>query len=211
MTTELHGIKVKEKLVQRKPRLGEHKRLNPTAFKGYPGLTHTAREICNYIPKCKTFVEPFAGLGRITKHVKAERVILNDLSDFAFRYLKKHFTAEITNLDYSEMFRLYDSPNTFFFIDPPWFDEIYEINPLTVNTKPCKEIYKELQELLPKLKGNWMIAGEQNGPLTKWKYNHKLITSRKNYLFGHKAKTYLVSNLQFINYHQMTFEKEGQP
>lgn len=41
----LHGIKVEAKLKAKKLRIGEHKRINETAFKGYPGLTHTAKQI----------------------------------------------------------------------------------------------------------------------------------------------------------------------
>lgn len=199
---KLHGLKVESKLRQRKLRLGEHKRLNPTSFKGYPGLTHTSKEICEYIPKCVLFVEPFAGLGRISKRVKSERYVLNDLSNFAIEYLKKHFKHEITQLDYLECIKNCDSEDTFFFIDPPWYDEVYDINPLTSYTIPCKEIYSTLKEILPKIKGNWIIAGAVNSYLLKWDYNHKEIKSKKNYLFGHKARTYLVSNLPFTNYQQ---------
>lgn len=200
---KLHGIKVEEKLQQRKIRLGEHKRQNPTAFKGYPGLTHTAKQITEYIPKCKLFVEPFAGLGRISKRVKADQFVLNDKSEYAFKFLNKHFfNAEVINLDYSECIKLYDTPNTYFFIDPPWYDEVYEINPLTAFTKPCKEIYADLKETLPEIQGDWMIAGATESYLSKWGFYHKEIKSTKNYLFGHKARTYLVSNQPFINHHQ---------
>lgn len=202
---ELHGVKVESKLEARKNKLGVHKRLNPTAFKGYPGLEHTAKQICEFIPKCNIFVEPFAGLGRISKRVKADRYVLNDKSDYAFDFLTKNFNAEITNLDYSESIKLYDSENTYFFIDPPWYDEVYDVNPLTAFTKPCKEIYEDLESILSKIKGNWMIAGKADGVLAKWNYNHKEIKSRKNYLFGHKARTYLVSNLPFTNHWQMNF------
>ena len=69
----LHGIKVDAKLIQKKDRLGVNKRLNPTAFKGYPGLEHTSKELSEYIPNCKIFVEVFAGLGRIARDVTLKR------------------------------------------------------------------------------------------------------------------------------------------
>ncbi len=200
---QLHGLKVKSKLKQKKKLLGVNKRLNPTAFKGYPGLTHTSKEICEYIPNCKIFVEPFAGLGRISKIVKSDNYVLNDLSDYANQYLKKHFKNHvITKMDYLECIKNYDSKNTLFFIDPPWFDEIYDINPLTAFTEPCNDIYRKLKELLPTLKGNWIIAGKVEGILKKWDYHHLEVKSKKNYLFGHKARTYLVSNTPFIRHHQ---------
>ena len=201
--TDLHGIKVTEKLEARKSRLGIHKRVNPTSFKGYPGLEHTAKQICEYIPKCKIFIEPFAGLGRISKHVTAEKFILNDLSDYALKFLKQKFkNATITNLDYSECIKQYDSKNAYLFKDPPWYDEVYDVNPLTVFTKPCKEIYEDLESTVKKLEGDWMIAGRIDGPLKDWSYYHKEVKSKKNYLFGHKARTYLVSNLPFKNHWQ---------
>ena len=60
MMKKLHGIKVKEKLETVKGAKEHHKRQNPTAFKGYPGLTHTAKQICEYITKCKIYSESIA-------------------------------------------------------------------------------------------------------------------------------------------------------
>ena len=71
-------------------------------FGGYPGLAFSAFQISEYIPKCKIYVEPFAGLGR-TVESKHDRVILNDKSDYAVNYLKSHFPfAEITQEDFEE-------------------------------------------------------------------------------------------------------------
>ena len=75
-------------------------------FGGYPGLALTALQISEYIQPCKIFVEPFAGLGRISRHVHAERYILNDKSEYALNFLKNHFTAEVTNLDFADCIRL---------------------------------------------------------------------------------------------------------
>lgn len=200
---KLHNIRVESKLKQNKKLLGVKKRANPTSFKGYPGLTHTAKEISNFIPNCKLFIEPFAGLGRITKNVKSDKYILNDLSNYALTYLKSNFKNHtITELDYLECIQKYDSKEAFFFIDPPWYDEVYDVNPLTAFTIPCKDIYNKLKEELPKIKGKWIIAGRVDGPLKNWDYYHKEVKSKKNYLFGKKARTYLVSNISFKNYKQ---------
>lgn len=208
---ELHGIKVDEKLKQKKLRVGQHIRQNPTAFKGYPGLQHTKREICEYIPKCKIFVEPFAGLGRISKLVKSDKKILNDLSDYAIKYLHKHFKNDIiTQEDFTECIKKWDSKDSFFFLDPVWYDEVYDINPLTANPKPAKQVYEELLDILPKIQGNWIIAGSEDGFLKKWPFNHIVVKSKKNYLFGHKAKTHLVSNLPFTFHHQSTLHSSEE-
>ena len=51
--------------------------------------------------KIKKFIEPFAGLGRITELVKADEYYLNDKSDYAYNYLKNKFPNYIVeNIDY---------------------------------------------------------------------------------------------------------------
>ena len=203
MIDYLHGIKVNEKVKTKKKLLGEHKIRNPNVFKGYAGLTHTAKEICEFIPRCNIFVEPFAGLGRISKNVKSDKFVLNDLSDFAVEYLKKHFFHHtITQVDYMDCIKEHDSPYTLFFLDPPWLDIVYDVNPLSVLTEPAKETYEKLEKLLPTIQGNWIIAGKADGVLSKWGFYHKEIRSKKNYLFGFKARTYLVSNVEFVRHNQ---------
>lgn len=194
---KIHGVIVSEKLtaIRYKNKPGRHKKLNPVPFVGYPGLVHTAKEICEYIPKCKRFVEPFAGLGRISKNVISEEKILNDLSDYAFEHNKRKFkNVIITKDDFLECVKKYDSHDTIFFFDPPWSNEIYEINPLTVNTMSVKEYYKKIEEILPSLKADWFIVSDENGPAKNITGFHKLIKSKKPYLFGKYAKTHLVSN-----------------
>lgn len=203
MTDILHGIKVDKKIRLVKGKLGQKDRL-VSGFRGYAGLTHTAAEISDFIPKSKLFVEPFAGLGRISKRVKADKIVMNDLSDYAVTYLQKNFhDVTITQVDYLKCIERWDSKDTLFFIDPPWLDEAYDLNPLPAYTEPAFTTYNKLQSLLPKIKGNWIVAGKVNGgPLLKWGWEHKLITSRKNAIFGQKAKTYLVSNMKFVRHNQ---------
>ena len=47
---------------------------------GYAGLKHTANKIAEFIPPCKLYVEPFCGLASVSKYVKADKIILNDIS-----------------------------------------------------------------------------------------------------------------------------------
>jgi site-specific DNA-adenine methylase len=172
-------------------------------FGGYPGLKHTAKQISKHIPKCKIYVEPFAGLGRVAEHVKADRFILNDKSEYAFDYLTKHFNAEITNLDFEESIRLYDSNETFFLIDPPWHGSTYGLNDKPfIDRKPI-EYFKRLLEIVPRLKGNWFITSSSYRNdyqlLMKTDYYHKIVKSEKRVLFGKKAKTMITSNLPIIH------------
>ena len=60
---------------------------------GYSGLTSVRHLIIPYFPKnIKRFIEPFAGLGRITELVKADEYFLNDMSEYAFGVLKNKFS-----------------------------------------------------------------------------------------------------------------------
>lgn len=177
---------------------------------GYPGLTHTAHLIAEYIPKCKIYVEPFAGLGRTVPHINAERVILNDKSDYAFDYLSKHFHAEITNLDFEEMFRLYDSKDTVFLIDPPWREKIYEVNSGPVLDRKPIEYYQKIFEITPKLKGDWFLCSDKDEHeirkiCTKTAkergYHTKKIDSRKK-LFKKPIGTLVTTNKPFTRHQQ---------
>src|SRR3990172_4790502 len=112
-------------------------------YGGYPGLACTANKIAQYIPICNQYVEPFAGLGRIAKYVKAEKIILNDMSDYAIEYLKIHFlSAEITKEDYLHCIEKHDSKNTFFLIDPPHRTSAYALNPKTFIDRTDTEYFK---------------------------------------------------------------------
>ena len=67
----------------------------------YPGLTYTARQISLFFPKCKTYVECFAGLGRTAKYSNCEIMVLNDKSEYSNKYCKKKFpNAIVENMDF---------------------------------------------------------------------------------------------------------------
>lgn len=192
---KLHGIKVDEKLEQSKLRAGQHKRSNQTGFKGYPGLQNTARQISEYIPQCKYYVEPFAGLGRVAKHVTAEHIVLNDLSDYAISYIKKHFrNATVTQKDFEICMNETDSVHTKFLLDPPWHEEIYDINPLTVCTMKPKEYYQRLKQLLSTMSADWFVASEADGNAKILDGYSIEVKSKKKSLFGLHARTLIVSN-----------------
>ena len=184
--------------------LGNWKDIGAGHVRGYAGLVHTALAISEYIPESKIYCEPFAGLGRTAKHAKAEQVILNDKSDYAFNYLKTHFNAVITNLDFEEMFRLYDGQDTVFLIDPPWSKSEYEKgcrNRAYCDRTP-KEYYDKIFEWLPKLKAQWFLCGKKdNNRLKDPNYHHKLFVSKRKIMGGNIA-TLVMSNKPFTRYHQ---------
>ena len=177
-------------------------------FGGYPGLALTALQISEYIPPVKIFVEPFAGLGRISRHVKAERYILNDKSEYALNFLKNHFTAEVTNLDFADCIRLYDGSDTFFFIDPPWHYDVYNKNSNCYCDRLPIEYYLKIFEMLKTIKGDWMLCSDYKEAkikkmLSESGYPMKVITSRKKFI-GHHARTRIISKKPFVRYNQNT-------
>lgn len=184
--------------------LGNWKDIGIGHIRGYAGLTHTALSISEYIPKCKIYVEPFAGLGRTAKHAQAEQIILNDKSDYAFNFLTKHFNVKINNLDFEEMFRLYNTSETIFLIDPPWSKEEYKNgcrNRAFCDRTP-REYYDRIFEWLPLLKGDWFVCGKKdNSRLKDKKYFYKLFKSRKK-IMGGNISTLVMSNKPFVRYHQ---------
>ena len=179
---------------------------NDKSLPGYPGLTHTAHLIAEYIPKSKIYVEPFAGLGRLTRHIQAKTIILNDKSDFAFKHNQKFKPAIIEQLDFIDCIKKYDSKDTFFLIDPPWFFNIYFNNKGPIcDLKPI-EYYIKLFELLPVLKGNWILCCDKNEReikkiCSKSGYPILKLDSKKA-LFKNKFGVLLTSNKPFIRYNQ---------
>jgi len=168
---------------------------------GYAGIHHTAEKISKYIPKCKTYVEPFAGLGRLHQYINAENIYYNDMSDFAFNYLKENYPdAIVTQQDFETMF-IYDDYDTFFLIDPVWRSEHYSKNSLTFMDRKPYEYYKKIFEIVPKLKGNWIICGvaderQTRGYMSNHNYNKLIVESEGKVIFGKKARTLIVSNLE---------------
>ena len=100
--------------------MGNWKDIGAGHIRGYAGLVHTALQISEYIPKCKIYVEPLAGKGRVAKYVKSDRFVLNDMSDYAYNFLSKNFNAEITQMDFEECIKLYDGQDVFMVFDCPW-------------------------------------------------------------------------------------------
>jgi len=168
---------------------------------GYPGLSSTAHQISYYIPKCKIYCEPFAGLGRVAKYVKADQIILNDKSEYAYNFLKSHFIAIVTNLDFEECIKLYDSPDTFFFNDPPWFEKLYDARTKAFCDRKPIEYYQKLLELVKRIRANYPICSDHKEKeigqmLTKSGYPALVIKSRKKIMGGY-AKTKMISNRPF--------------
>ena len=176
-------------------------------FGGYAGLKHTAKQICEYIPKCKLYVEPFAGLGRTAQYVESDRFVLNDKSEYAFEFLTKNFNAEITNLDFDKCMRLYDSKDTFFLFDPPWRFTCYDSHSQAFCDRTPIEYYSKVLKFVKECKGDFIICSAVDeheikkilSQRAKFRgYHSKIVESEKKVIFGKKARTLIVSNKPFV-------------
>jgi len=178
----------------------------------YGGLYHMASQIGAYFPKTKLYVEPFSGLGRTVKYSHSEKIILNDKSVLVNKKCAKLFpTAIITCQDFTDSIKRWDSEDTFFLIDPPYRPEYYDgktidknvlknysrsttkkAQNLSVIDKTVKEYMDLLKEILPKVKGHYILTLNK-----KRKFDapyEKIIRHIKPHLFGFHPSTHMYSN-----------------
>jgi len=176
---------------------------------GYAGLKHTAKKIAEFIPTSKLYVEPFCGLASVSKYVKADKIILNDMSDFIIDYhqsqnyqSKLDFQIEITQEDFEICIKRHDSSQTFFLIDPVWRTEHYSEHSQAFMDRKPSEYYRKIFELVKTMKANWIICGvaderQTGGFMSNHNYYKKIVESDDLVIFGKKARTLLVSNREF--------------
>lgn len=202
----------KQTVAQRQRARRQHKAVfKKTLIGGYPGLALTARYIAEYIPHCKTYVEPFAGLGRMSRYVHADKKILNDKSEYALKHLRRHFIhCTITDMDFAECIKQHDSPDTFFFIDPPWYSEIYDNNPLPFCDREPKDYYRQILDLCKTMQGDWMLCSSSAmsglGNILKTSgYPQKLIRAQRK-IFGKNAVTLLTAKHEIKMQAQKTMD-----
>lgn len=175
---------------------------------GYAGLANTAHLIARYIPRCHTYVEPFAGMGRVAKFVNCGRMILNDLSEYSNDCCRSEFpNAEITHEDFVECIKHLDSNTTFFFIDPPWSYRNYRDNPKAFADRNPYQYYKDLFKLLPEIKGDWILACDKDeheiGKIcTKSNYDNLILKTDKKFIWNYIG-VMLTSNKPFTRYQEV--------
>jgi len=177
-------------------------------FGGYAGLKFTADKINEFIPTSKIYVEPFAGLGR-TVELRHDKIILNDMSNYAVDYLRQYYQEYedsfsypilVTQDDFKDCILKWDSEDTFFLFDPPWRFTCYDSHKNAFCDRTPFEYYSQLLELIPNLKGDWIICSAKDEHeikkiLSKSSYYKTIVTSDKKVIFGKHAQTLLVSNL----------------
>src|SRR3990167_2464381 len=179
------------------------KRIHKSGFKGYPGLTNTALKIAEYIPKCVVYVEPFAGLGRVAKHIKSKIMVLNDKSEYACKENRNHFpNAFVESRDFEDCIKEWNGKDTFFLIDPPWTYYAYAENDKSFCDRLPKAYYDKILELLRNSPSHWFVCCEHRQNLSGYEKYYSMVIyahNSKNYGFG-LAKTKLYSNRPFTRY-----------
>jgi DNA adenine methylase len=87
-----------------------------------------------------------SGKGKIYQNIKLDKVE-RDLKEF--KQLLKNTT--ILNQDYIKVIKKYDSPNTFFFLDPPYEESDNLYNNSTID-------YEKMRDLLKTIKGKFLLS-----------------------------------------------------
>lgn len=177
---------------------------------GYSGLAFTSELIADYLPDCEIYVEPFAGMGRVGKFSNAEKKVFNDMSDYAVSKLKNIFpTSIITQEDFEDCIKKWDSKDTFFLMDPPWRKPIYDDCKAFIDRTP-KDYYNKIFGMLPTLKGNWFVCSslaERGLNRILSKSGHPILDLKfKRMICGKPATVKIASNKPFIK-KQITLDR----
>lgn len=93
------------------------------------------------------------------------------------RYTEYFKRIKITNLDYKDVLKNYDSEETFFYLDPPYygFENYY------INNNFHQDSHSELSEELKKIKGKWLLSYYNFDKLEEWYSNYKIVSKRHNF------------------------------
>lgn len=116
-----------------------------------------------------TYVEPFGGSFMVSTYLKnrPKKLIYNDCCNYNISIK----ADEIIHGDYKDVLKRYDSEETFFYFDPPYFgkEEWYGKN------KNDFDFHFELFNNINKLKGNYVISYEENNHIRKIWDTHTII------------------------------------
>jgi len=132
-------------------------------FLGQKRLDLYEEFISIYIPNnIETYVEPFAGSfavacylieDRIKDGTEPKKLIYNDIN----RYDLTIYADKVHHLDYKKIFEMYDSVDTFFYLDPPYFKKEYLYDGCGDYTK---QFHIELRDILKNIKGKFLLSYE---------------------------------------------------
>jgi len=115
--------------------------------------------ISEHIPdNILVYVEPFAGSFSVALYLLEEREE-NAPGKFIYNDINKYDTIiyadKIHHLDYSEIFEMYDSENTFFYMDPPYYRKEFIYDGCGDYTK---QFHIDLRDNIKNLKGQFLLS-----------------------------------------------------
>ena len=104
-------------------------------------------------------------------------------------------TAIITESDFADCIRKYDSKKTIFMIDAPWDKPRYKQPFLNFNRNSIKEYDEEIVKLCKNMKGKFIIASrKENRIFLKSGFKHHLVKSIY-VLSGHYPRVLMTTNI----------------
>lgn len=117
-----------------------------------------------------------------------------------FNWLKSEFNdIEITNDDFVNIIKKYDSKDTFFLIDPPWYKTYYDQPFSHFDREKVKTYDEEILDVLSNIKGKFIITSrKENKRYLSSGYNNKLIES-EYVVCGKYPKVLITTNLEDEN------------
>lgn len=116
----------------------------------------------------RIYIEPFGGTMGLCKILLEQytpiEVIYNDLKVYDNNTILCD-VDKIYHLDYTEIFKMYNTEKSFFYIDPPY---IGKENYYEKTFEDGIEDHHNLFENITKLKGKWILSYHDNPILREW-------------------------------------------
>ena len=140
-------------------------------------------ELSKFFPNnIDIYVAPFAGTFSVACYLfesdkSPKKFIYNDIKDYNMTI----YADKVHNLDYKEIFKMYDSENTFFYLDPPYYKKefLYDL-------ETSKDFHIELFNEINKLKGNFILSYNND------KFILNLYKDKKIYHCGDRFKNEII-------------------
>jgi len=184
------------------PRIDDGKR-----WSGYAGLAGTAKKLAALIPTdCRYYVETFAGTAKVyqelskRKDFQPQEYILNDKSRFIVDWLLQNFATGNTKIsmqDFTECINTWDSENTVFLIDPPWFRGSYDQTFSCFDRPSVKTYDTEIVNICKKIQGKFIITSrKENKIYLQSGFSTKLVKS-VYVVSGKYPKVLVTTNIDF--------------
>lgn len=181
------------------PRITDDKR-----WAGYPRITGISRKLASIIARQNflVYIEPFAGTAKVyqelLKKTSIPIVVLNDTSDFLYKWLKKQFPGPIIQKkDFWDCVMSWNLKKSFFMFDLPWFMSSYDQTFSSFNRESVKKYSLEVITLCKGyIHGKFIITTrKENRIMLDSGFNNYLIKSEYA-VSGKYPQVLLTTNLK---------------